>query len=72
MMPDTTLSFRKPSIRGYEEQKIGDTTFLVFENGMVPANDIKELRLDGDGMATIRTSDGAWLRLLLKSRDARQ
>jgi hypothetical protein len=28
---------------GFREQKIGETTFLVFKNGMVPADQILQL-----------------------------
>jgi len=33
---------------GYKETKIGRTTFLVFANGMVPANDVARLIRKGD------------------------
>jgi hypothetical protein len=52
-------------MQGIEERKIGNTVFLVFENGMVSADDVEELRLDGDGKATIMTKAGGWLSLRL-------
>ncbi len=48
-------------ITSFEERKIGNTTFLVFANGMVPADDVLEMRISGDGDMSIRLRAGGWL-----------
>ncbi len=45
-------------MRGCEERKIGNTVFLVFQDGMVSAGQIDETRLEGDDKATIVTRSG--------------
>ena len=51
---------------GFEERKIGDTVFLVFADGMVAADRVRELRIRGDGTAAVCVKDGGWLVLSLK------
>ena len=34
-------------MHGFEERKIGNTVFFVFANGMVPADDVKQMRSMG-------------------------
>jgi hypothetical protein len=50
------------SAMGYEERKIGETTFLVFADGMVNAADVREVQLMADGKVSIGLKSG-WLTL---------
>ena len=45
---------------GFEERKIGGITFLVFADGMVPANDVAQLTRKGDRL-TVRFKRSGWV-----------
>jgi hypothetical protein len=53
---------RRATAMGYEARKIGETTFLVFADGMVNAVEVREVHFMTDGKVSIGLKSG-WLML---------
>jgi hypothetical protein len=55
------------AMNGIEEHKIGNTVFLVFADGLVPADQVQQLRVHHDRTASICLKGSGWLNLHLKN-----
>jgi hypothetical protein len=47
-------------VSGIEERMIGTKVFFIFENGAVSTDDVKQMRLDGNGTACVCVKGSGW------------